>query len=153
MSQRGCKNAPLRNMIFDQIRVGVQGGFRLRVCSVHRKRHCLKLRKAMCPNSFWISKQCHLPPRKKWPILALFFSINFMLCDVLLPKIQPLSKPGNPDTAMTLLREKLLHFMLGENGQFSTTFCRLSDLSMAAPNTNLSRSSVHSLHNSKSKSV
>lgn len=125
MSQRGCKNAPLRNMIFNQNRVGVFATFRLRVCSVHRKRHCLKSRKAMCPNSFPVSKVDHLSPRKKWPILALFFSINFMLCDVLLPKIQPLSKTGNPDTATTLLWIKLLHFMLGGRGQFSTTFCWL----------------------------
>ena len=123
MSQEGCKMTPLRNIIFDQNRVGVFPVFRPRVCSVHRKRHCLKLRKAMCPNSFRISKQCHLPPRKKWPILVMFFGINFMLCLVLLPKIQPLSKPGNPDTATTLLRKKWLHFMLGENGHFSTTFC------------------------------
>ena len=49
-----------------------------------------------------------------------------MLCLVLLPKIQPLSKTGNPDTATTLLREKLLHFMLGGNGRFSTTFCAIT---------------------------
>ena len=137
-------------MIFDQNRVGVQGGFRLRVCSVHRKRHCLKLRKAMCPNSFPVSKQCHFPPRKKWAILALFFSINFMLCMVLLPKIQPLSKPENCGATMPYFRKQLLHFMLGGNGRFSTSFYRLSDPSMAAPNINLSRSVVHSLHNSKS---
>ena len=141
---------PLRNIIFDQNQVGVFPVFRPRVCSVHRKRHCLKLRKAMCPNSFRISKQCHLPPRKKWPILVMFFCINFMLCLVLLPKIQPLSKPENCGAIMPSFRKKLLRFMLGRIGHFSTTFWRLSDLSMAAPNINLSRSVVHSLHNSKS---
>lgn len=110
-------------LYFDVQKAALCGGFRLCVHSVHRKRHCLKLGKAMCPYSFPVSKVAHLPPRKKWTILALFFSINFMLCDVLLPKIQPLSKPGNPDSTMTLFWKKLLCFMLGENGRFSTTYC------------------------------
>lgn len=115
---------PLRNIIFDQNRVGVQGGFRLRVCSVHRKRHYLKLRKAMCPNDFPFSKVDHLSPRKKRTILVLFFSINFMLGAVLLPKIQPIPKPKNCVTATPSFRKELLRFMLGGNGHFSTTFCR-----------------------------
>lgn len=115
---------PLRNIIFDQNRVGVFPVFRPRVCSVHRKRHCLKLRKAMCPNSFRISKQCQFRPRKKQPILVMFFGINFMLCVVLLPKIQPLPKPENCGATMPSFRKKLLRFMLGGRGQFSTTFCR-----------------------------
>ena len=100
--------------------------------SDHRKRHCLKLRKAMCPNSFRVSKVDHLSPRKNRTILALFLSLNFMLCVVLLPKIQPLSKPENCGAAMTCFGKLLLSFMLGRRGHSSTTFCRLSDLSMAA---------------------
>ena len=111
-------------MIFDQNRVGVQGGFRLRVCSVHRKRHYLKSRKAMCPNDFPVSKVDHLSPRKKRTILVLFFSINFMLGAVLLPKIQPLPKPENCVTATPAFRKELLRFMLGRIGHFSTTFWR-----------------------------
>ena len=76
----------------------------------------------MCPNSFRVSKVDHLSPRKKWPILVMFFGINFMLCLVLLPKIQPLSKPEIHGAATTLFREKLSHLMLGENGRCSTTF-------------------------------
>ena len=123
---------PLRNIIFDQNRVGVFPVFRPRVCSVHRKMHCLKSRKAMCPNDFPVSKVDHLSPRKNRTILVLFFSINFMLGAVLLPKIQPLPKPENCGATMPSFRKESLHFMLGGNGQFSTTFCRLSDLSMAA---------------------
>ena len=76
----------------------------------------------MRPNDFPVSKVDHLSPRKNRTVLVLFFSINFMLCDVLLPKIQPLPKPENRGAAMTLLLKKLLRFMLGEISRSSTTF-------------------------------
>ena len=76
----------------------------------------------MCPNDFPVSKVDHLSPRKNRTILVLFFSLNFMLGAVLLPKIQPLSKPENYGATMPSFRKELLHFMLGKNGHFSTTF-------------------------------
>lgn len=82
----------------------------------------MKLRKAMCPNDFPVSKVDLLSPRKNRTILVLFFSLNFMLCVVLLPKIQPLLKPENRGAAMPSFRKKLLRFMLGRRGHFSTTF-------------------------------
>lgn len=76
----------------------------------------------MRPNDFPVSKVDHLSPRKNRTVLVLFFSINFMLCALLLPKIQPLLKPENRGAAMPSFRKKLLRFMLGRRGHFSTTF-------------------------------
>ena len=55
-----------------------------------------------------------------------------MLGAVLLPKIQQLPKPENCVTATPSFKKELLRFMLGRRGHSSTTFWRLSDLSMAA---------------------
>ena len=70
----------------------------------------------MRPNDFPVSKVDHLSPRKNRTVLVMFLSINFMLCMILLPKIQPLSKPEKPDTATIAFWKKLSHLMLGKIG-------------------------------------
>lgn len=76
----------------------------------------------MRPNDFPVSKVDHLSPRKNRTVLVLFFSINFMLCALLLPKIQPLPKPENRGAAMPSFRKKVVAFYARSERSFFNNF-------------------------------